>query len=72
MRRRRDCRRDKPARRAPQPDLFAHAPAEDQPDPVVWRVLPEGTQRSLTGLLVRLLLEHGAGVRRGGGRHDRR
>jgi hypothetical protein len=67
MRHRRDPRRDMPARRALQPDLFAHLLAEDRRDRAVWRVLPEGTQRSLSDLLVRLLVEHGANVQRGGG-----
>ena len=31
----------------------------------------EGTRQALTGLLARLLLEHGANARRGGGRHER-
>jgi hypothetical protein len=37
----------------------------------VWRALPGGTRQALTGLLARLLLEHEAGARRGGGRHER-
>ena len=72
MRHRRDCCREMPARRVLQSDLFAGALAEDHPDPAVWWALPEGARRSLTGLLARLLLEHGANARRGGGRHDRR
>jgi hypothetical protein len=72
MRRRRAPRREMPARWVLQSDLFVHAPAEDQPDPAVWWALPEGSRRSLSGLLARLLLEHGANARRGGGRHDRR
>jgi hypothetical protein len=70
MRRRRACCREVPARRVLQPDLFAFAPAEDRSDPAVWWALPEGTQRSLIDLLVRLLLEHGANARRGGGRRE--
>jgi len=44
---------------------------EEHPDTAVWWVLPEGTRRTLTGLLARLLLEHEAKARPGGGRHDR-
>ena len=72
MRHRRDPHREMPARRVLQSDLFVHAPTEDHPDPAVWWALPEEARRSLTGLLARLLLEHGANARRGGGRHDRR
>jgi hypothetical protein len=72
MRRRRDCCREMPVRRVLQPDLFVHPPLEDRADPAVWWALPEGARRSLTGLLARLLLEHGSNARRGGGRHDRR
>ena len=72
MRRRRDPRRAMPASRAPQADLFAPPLTEDHQDPAVWRVLPEGTRRSLTDLLARLLLEHGADARRRGGRREHR
>ena len=70
MRRRQDHGRDR-AGRVPQFDLFAPLPAADRPETTVWRALPEETQRSLTGLLARLLLEHEAGARRSGGRHER-
>jgi hypothetical protein len=36
----------------------------------VWQALPERTQRSLTDLLARLLLDHEAGAW-GGGRRER-
>ena len=71
MRRRRDCRRETPASRVPQSDLFARPLVGDHPDRAVWRVLPEGTRQALTGLLARLLLEHEASAQRGGGRHER-
>ncbi len=71
MRRRRDCRRETPESRVPQPDLFAGPLVEGRPGTAVWRVLPEGTRQALTGLLAHLLLEHEAGARRGGGRHER-
>jgi hypothetical protein len=71
MRRRRDRRREMPAGRVPQSDLFALPLAEGRPDTAVWWALPEGTRRTLTGLLARLLFEHGADARRGGGRRDR-
>jgi hypothetical protein len=59
-----------PASRIPQSDLFALSLAEDRPDTAVWWALPEGTRRSLAGLLARLLFEHRANARRGGGRRD--
>ena len=71
MRRRRDRRREAPGSRAPQSDLFAPPPAASGPGAAVWWALPEGTRRTLTGLLARLLLEHGADARRAGGRHER-
>jgi hypothetical protein len=72
MRRRRDRRRETPAGRVPQSDLFAGPLEEGRPETAVWRVLPEGTRQALTGLLARLLLAHGGGApRRGGGRHER-
>jgi hypothetical protein len=71
MRRRRDCRRETPVSRVPQPDLFPPPPAASGSGMAVWRALPGGTRQALTGLLARLLLEHEAGARRGGGRHER-
>jgi hypothetical protein len=71
MRHRRDRRRQMPTSRVPQCDLFAQFPAASSPGTAVWRALPEGTRRTLTDLLARLLLEHGANARRAGGRHDR-
>ena len=71
MRRRRDCRRETPASRVPQSDLFARPLVEDRPDTAIWQVLPEGTRQVLSGLLARLFLEHGASAQRVGGRHDR-
>jgi hypothetical protein len=71
MRRRRDRRRETPGSRAPQSDLFVPSPAASGPGAEVWRALPEETRRTLTGLLARLLLEHGADARHAGGRHDR-
>ena len=71
MRRRRDPCRETPGSRVPQPDLFAPPPAAGGPGTAVWRALPEGTRLTLTGLLARLLLEHEADARRGGGRRER-
>jgi hypothetical protein len=71
MRRHRDCRRETAGSRVPQSDLFTLPPAEERPDTAVGRALPEETQRPLTGLLARLLLERAAKARRGGGRHER-
>ena len=71
MRRRRDRRPEGPVSRVPQPDLFAPPPAAGGPGTAVWRALPGGTRQALTGLLARLLIEHGADARRAGGRHDR-
>jgi hypothetical protein len=71
MPRRRDPHRETPGSRVPQSDLFAPSPAASSPGAAVWWALPEGTRRALTGLLARLLLEHGGGPRRAGGRHDR-
>jgi hypothetical protein len=72
MRRRRDPRRGMPESRVPQSDLFGPPRAASAPGPgTVWRALPEGTRRTLTGLMARLLLEHGADARRAGGRHER-
>jgi hypothetical protein len=71
MRRRRDRRRERSASRVPQSDLFAPPPAASGPAAAVWPALPEGARRSLTDLLARLLLEHGADTRRAGGRHER-
>ncbi len=71
MRRRRDCRRETPASQVPRPDLFAPPAAASGPAMAVWRALPGGTRQALTGLLARLLLEHEAGARRGGGRRER-
>ena len=71
MRRCRDRRRGTPGNRVPQSDLFALPRAVNSPAGTVWPALPEGTQQALTGLLARLLLEHGANARRGGGRHER-
>jgi hypothetical protein len=70
MRCRRDLRRAAPASRVLQCDMFALPPAEDRPVPAVWRALPEGTRRSLTDLTARLLLDHEANARRGGGRRE--
>ena len=71
MRGRRDRRRGTRRSRVPQSDLFAPSPAASGPGPAVWWVLPEGTRRTLTGLPARLLLEHAADARPGGGRHER-
>jgi hypothetical protein len=68
MRRRQHHGRDRTGR-APQFDLFAPLPAADHPETTVWRALPEETQRSLTGLLARLLSAHAANAPRGG-RHE--
>jgi hypothetical protein len=62
---------DAGAGRVRHPDLFAPPPAASGAGAAVWRALPEGTRRTLTGLLARLLTEHRADARRGGGRHDR-
>ncbi len=71
MRRRRNRRRETPGSRAPQSDLFVPFPAASGPGAAVWWALPEEARRTLTGLLARLLLEHGAAARHAGGRHDR-
>jgi len=71
MRRRRDRRRETPGSRVPQSDLFAPPPVAGGLGTAVWWALPEGTRRTLTGLLARLLLEHGGDARRAGGRHER-
>jgi hypothetical protein len=71
MRRRRDRRRGTPGNRIPQSDLFAPPRAASGPAGTVWPALPEGTRQALTSLLTRLLLEHGANARPGGGRHER-
>jgi hypothetical protein len=70
MRCRRDPRREMPASRVLQSDLFALPLAEDRPGPAVWWALPEGTRRNLTDLVTRLLLEREADARRGGGRRE--
>jgi hypothetical protein len=71
MRRRHgDRRRETPGRRVQHPDLFAPPRTASGAGAAVWRALPEGARRTLTGLLARLLLEHGADARRAGGRHD--
>jgi hypothetical protein len=64
-------RRGRPASRVLQSDLFAPSSVASGPGAAVWWALPEGTRRSLTDLLARLLLEHGARAQRAGGRHDR-
>jgi hypothetical protein len=71
MQRHRDRRRGAPGSRVPQSDLFASPRVASGPAGAVWLALPAGTRRSLTDLLARLLLEHGANVRRAGGRHER-
>ena len=71
MRRRRDRRRETPGRRVPQSELFALPLAVERLDTAVWWTLPEEMRRTLTSLLARLLLEHGADARHAGGRHDR-
>jgi hypothetical protein len=71
MRNHRGPRRARTARRAPQSDLFIIPATEGGPDLAVWQALPEAVRQSLTDLLARLLLEHGADRRRVGGRHDR-
>jgi hypothetical protein len=68
--RRRDPRRGTPGSRVPQSDLFGPPRAASGRAAAVWRTLPEQTRRTLTGLVARLLLEHGGGPRRAGGRHD--
>jgi len=64
-------RRETPGSRVPQSDLFGPPRAASGPAGVVWPALSEGTQQALTSLLARLLLEHGANTRPGGGRHER-
>jgi hypothetical protein len=71
MRRHRDRRRGTPGGRVPQSDLFALPRAASGPAGAVWSALPEGARRRLTDLLARLLLEHEAKARCGGGRHER-
>jgi hypothetical protein len=68
------CHRDRrgtPGSRVPQSDLFALPRAASGPAGAVWPALSEGTQQALTSLLARLLLEHEAKARRGGGHHER-
>ena len=71
MRRRRDRRRGTAGNRVPQSDLFPPPRAVNSPAGTVWPALPEVTQQALTSLLARLLLEHGANTRPGGGHHER-
>jgi hypothetical protein len=67
-----DRRREKSASRTPQSELFALPGVASDPVGAVWPALPEGTRQTLTGLLARLLVEHGATTaRRAGGRHER-
>jgi hypothetical protein len=60
-----------PVNRVPQSDLFGLPRAASGPAGAVWPALPEVTQQALTSLLARLLLEHRANTRPGGGRHER-
>ena len=71
MRRRRDRRRGAAGNRVPQSDLFGPPRAASGPAGAVWPTLPEVTQQALTSLLARLLLEHEAKARPGGGRDER-
>ena len=64
MRRRRDRRRGTPGSRVPQSDLFAPPPAAGGPGAAVWWALPQETRQALTGLVARLLLQHGGRARR--------
>jgi hypothetical protein len=58
--RRQHCRLVNPQRQAQQLDLFGlpRAAGCGRPTPE-WRMLPEATRRAVTGLMTRLILEHG-------------
>jgi hypothetical protein len=58
--RRQHCRLVNPQRPAQQLDLFGppRAVSCDRPPPE-WRVLPDETRQAVTGLMTRLILEHG-------------
>ena len=71
MRRHRDRGRGTPGSRVPQSDLFTLPRVASGLAGTVWPALPEEARRSLTDLLARLFLEHEAGARRSGGRHER-
>ena len=71
MRRRRNRRQGTPGSRVPQSDLFAPPRAANGPGAAVWWALPQETRQALTGLVARLLLQHGASAPSAGGRrHD--
>lgn len=42
-------------------DLFSSARSAKTPAIPRWQTLPEGTQRALTALIVRLLVDHASG-----------
>ena len=46
-----------------QLDLFAHPSAVDPIPTPPWQTLPDEARVRLTGLMVRLILEHAAGAR---------
>jgi hypothetical protein len=53
-----------PMRRRPTPqqlDLFAH-PNDTDPVPPHWQALPEEARVTLTGLMIRLILDHVVGA----------
>ena len=53
--------RRRPCRPPPQLDLGLTSPPAPA-FPPVWCILPEPTQRTLTGLLTRLLIAHARGI----------
>jgi hypothetical protein len=70
MRRRRGPCEGTPKSQARQSDLFGPPQGANGQTAPIWEALPEQTRRTLTGLMARLLLEHGGNLRRAGGRHD--
>jgi hypothetical protein len=71
MRHHRGHRQGTRASNAQQSDLFGPPRVAGQQRATIWQSLPQDTRRALTGLVARLLLQHGAGeAPRAGGRHD--
>ena len=71
MRRQRGHRQGTRASNAQQSDLFGPPRAAGQRRAVVRQSPPQETRQALTGLVARLLLQHGAGeAPRAGGRRD--
>jgi hypothetical protein len=72
MRRHRGHRQGTRASDVQQSDLFGPPGAAGQQRAAIWQSLPQEARQALTGLVARLLLQHGAGEtpRAGGRRHD--